>query len=334
MPEPHTDPSGANQPDPEVQISLERGIAQIWLNRPRQLNALSASMLTIIDQALDRWTGDVQVTRLELRGRGGRGFCAGGDVKALRAMVLDDWATPEQGAANVEGYFDLEYRVDQRIAEFDTPVWAELEGITMGGGLGLGLHTTRRIGAANTTLAMPEVGIGLYPDCGVAFELARMPGRTGRWLAMTGSSIDASSAHWAGLLDEVDELECHPDDSWLASNRDWIDDCFDAEDAIEVLARLEASTNPAARECAELVRTRCPASVVVALTTQVLAAKDSTVAQVLDRDRVLAPQLVLRPDFAEGVRAQLVDRDHQARWQHHRVEDVPSDLVQTMLDRS
>lgn len=310
--------------EPEVLTSVNVGVGRIELNRPKAINALSLPMLTAIHQTLREWREDEKVTSVEFSGRGLRGFCSGADVRWLRTDVLDDPALGDE-------FFAVEYPLNADIATYPKPISALMDGITMGGGMGLTLHTNRRIGTTTTQLAMPEVTIGLFPDVGATFELSRMPGETGTWMAMTGASVDASSALWAGLLDETDELATHPDDSWLATAQGWIDECFLGNDPVAIITRLEAHDHPDARAAGELIRTKAPLSVTAALELVRRAAQLPDVAAVLGVDAVLARNFIRRPDFAEGVRAQLVDKDKSPTWSHQRLEDVSVAEVQAMF---
>ncbi|MGD8215716.1 enoyl-CoA hydratase/isomerase family protein [Aestuariimicrobium sp. Y1814] len=310
---------------PEVITSVQNGIGRIELNRPRAINALTRDMLVTIQQAVDAWREDDEVTRIEITGRGERGLCSGADVRALRQQLVDG------DLAGAVEFFDIEYPLNADLATYPKPVWSVMDGITMGGGMGLTLHGTRRIGTHTTQLAMPEVGIGLFPDVGATYELSRMPGETGTWMALTGNPVDASSALWAGLLDETDELRTHPDDSWLATNRSWIDECFAGDDPVAILERLEAHDHPEVAATLQVILGRCPLSVAVALELVRRAAHQPSVADVLQIDRVLAGNFFADTEFIEGVRAQLVDKDRNPRWRHAHVGEVTRAEVLAMF---
>lgn len=298
-----------------VLAAKQAGVGELTLNRPARINALNRAMLDALTDQLAAWAADPSVDRVVVRGAGDRGFCAGADVRELRDHLLAD----DRDAAL--GFLETEYDLNQLIAEYPKPITAYLLGISMGGGLGLGMHTAHRVGEPSTRWAMPEVAIGIWPDVGVCFELARTPGRTGEYLAMTGESIDGASALWAGLLDDCPDADA--ESSALAGASSWIDECFAGVDAVEIVAALEASDAPAARAAAEVIRTRAPQAVCVALECVRRARELPDVAAVLDQDRALARALMADPtDFVEGVRAKMVDRDNQPRWRHARIEDV------------
>lgn len=298
-----------------VMAEVGAGVGELTLNRPARINALTRSMIDALADELSAWADDPAIEQVILRGAGERGFCAGADVRELRAQLLAG-----DGAA-VLGFLLAEYDLNLQIARYPKPITAHLTGISMGGGLGLGQHSSRRVGETGTRWAMPEVAIGLWPDVGVCLELSRTPGHVGEYLAMTGQTIDGASALWADLLDECPDADA--DSSSLAGAQGWIDECFAGADAVAIMAALEASDHPAAHEAAATIRTRSPLSVCVALEAVRRARLMPDVAAVLDQDRALARAMVADPDdFVEGVRARMVDRDNQPRWRHARIEDV------------
>lgn len=310
----------------EVIFETNAGLGTVMLNRPDRINALTRSMVDRLAEQLQLWASSPQISAVELRGAGERGFCAGADVRALRDAAAA--GRPDQ----VVDFLHAEYDLDQLIAQFPKPVTAHLVGIAMGGGLGLGMHNTHRIGDARTRWAMPEVAIGLWPDVGVCFELARTPGRVGEHLAMTGDAIAGADALWAGLLDECPGVSA--ESSWLAT-AGWLDECYAEPDAVGIVTALANHPDPAARAAAETIRTRSPLSVVVALAAVRRARELPDVAAVLDQDRLLGRGFMADPhDFVEGVRAKMVDRDNNPRWRHARLEDVDPAEVSALFDQS
>ncbi len=297
--------------EPEVVFEVKDGVGSILLNRPRAINALSVGMMEAISAALFDWRDDPTVGSVELRGAGERGFCSGADVRALREVVL--------AGGDFMRFFDVEYALNNVIATYPKPITAFMSGITMGGGLGLSAHASRRIVDESSRLAMPEAIIGFEPDVGILFLLARAPGELGTHLAMTGGTVGAVDAILVGLADEC-AGECPPGE--LADSRNWIDECYAGEDPAAILGRLEGHSDPRANAAASEIRARSPLSVAVALEAIRRAGRMASVAEVLAQDSVLARNMVGAPDFAEGVRAQLVDKDRSPRWQHARVEDV------------
>ena len=298
-------------PDPEVLVEVADGVGRLTLNRPRAINALTRGMCATILDALGAWAGDPAVASVELVGAGERGLCSGADVRALRQLVLDggDW----------EGFFATEYAMNAAIAHFPKPYVAQQRGITMGGGLGVSAHGSRRVAHPDSAFAMPETIIGFVPDVGILGILAHAPGELRTHLALTGATIGASDA---GVVGRSDEVAGAAAPGVLEGRRAWIDDCYAGSDAAAVLARLEAHADPDARAAAAVLRTRSPLSVCVTLEAIRRAGRLGSIDAVLAQDAQLVRTMVPAPDFSEGVRAQLVDKDRSPRWQHARVEDV------------
>lgn len=309
----------------EVKISGIDDVT-IILDRPRAINSLSGKMLEAIGEAVKG-----SPRSIDLSGAGERGYCSGADIRELRSLVLKD---PEAAG----DWLDGEYDVDAAIAEVHSGT-AHLHGISMGGGLGLALRLKRVEARDDLVLAMPETGIGLWPDVGACFELSRAPRLVGRHIAMTGAFIDAASALWAGLVDEVVDADGEPVDvdpvaCQLARDAVWIQECYDTDDPVEVCRRLADRPEPAARKTAEHIATRCPLSVAVALAAVVRAESASGLGEVLETDRALGRSFMRNSDFCEGVRAQLVDKDRNPHWSHESVADVPARQVEGMFDPS
>ncbi len=307
----------------DVLVDVHEGVGLLTLNRPARINALTRSMIEQLGGQLREWDLDWHIGRVELRGAGQRGFCAGADLRILRDALV---AGHNDEALD---FLDAEYELNELIATYPKPVTAHLVGISMGGGLGLGMHATHRVGEPGTRWAMPEVAIGLWPDVGVCFELSAAPGRVGEHLAMTGETIDGASALWAGLLDECPGVD--PGASYLAG-AGWIDECYDHQEAVDIVTALESHPHPDARSSAAVIRTRSPLSVAVALRAVRRARELPDVSAVLSQDRVLGRAFMSRPaDFVEGVRAKLVDRDFRPRWRHARLEDVTPAEVEALF---
>ncbi|WCC79575.1 enoyl-CoA hydratase/isomerase family protein [Cutibacterium equinum] len=309
----------------EVKISGSDDVT-ITLDRPRAINSLSGEMLVAIEEAVED-----SPRSIDLSGMGERGYCSGADIRELRSLALED---PDAAG----DWLNLEYDVDAAIADVHTGT-AHLHGISMGGGLGLALRLERVEAREDLVLAMPETGIGLWPDVGASFELSRAPRLVGRHLAMTGAPIDAVSALWAGLVDEVvdaagNPVNVDPETSQLACDAVWIQECYNTDDPVEVCRRLADHPEDAARQAAELIATRCPLSVGVALAAVIKAEDASGLAEVLETDRALGRSFMRDSDFCEGVRAQLVDKDRNPHWSHKSVADVPVRRVEAMFDPS
>ena len=303
----------------DVIFEVSGGVGRVTLDRPRQINALTTAMLADIGDRLVDWIDDDSVERVLLVGAGERGLCSGADVRALRAELA------ERGEPAAEVFFTIEYGVDALIAAYPKPIRAELFGITMGGGLGLSAHCAERVVRADSRLAMPETIIGLFPDVGVLYELSRAPGELGTHLALTGGSVGAADAVLIGLADRA---EGEVPASVLPGQRSWIDECYAGDDALTIVRRLEQHPDAEARDTAAVLRQRCPFGVAVSLAAIRRAATLPSVAAVLGQDLGLAVPMVLRPDFSEGVRAQVVDKDRNPTWNPARLEDVdPADVA-------
>ena len=307
----------------ELVVEVRDGVGRLRLNRPAAINALTPAMMAGIDAALDQWRDDDVVESVELTGEGDRGLCSGADVRALRAHI-------ESGGDPVP-YLAAEYAMNAAIAGFPKPYVAHMRGITMGGGLGVSAHGSRRLVYPDSRLAMPETIIGFIPDVGISWLLARAPGELGTHLALTGAVVNATDAVLVGLADDVVGLgAAGAPTSELASDREWIDACYAGDDPVQILHRLEAHPEPRARAAGELLRLRCPFTVAVALQALRRAASLPDVPSVLAQDLTLAGTVLRRPDFAEGVRAQLVDKDRTPRWHPARLEDVdPAEVAES-----
>lgn len=297
--------------EPEVLVEVTDGIGRLRLNRPRAINALTLGMIRTIAAALDDFAGDGRVRAVEITGAGERGLCAGADIRAMRELVLrGDDPMP---------FFTEEYAVNRRILTYPKPYRAIMAGVTMGGGLGLSAHGSDRVVTPSSRLAMPETQIGLFPDVLMSWHLAWMPAEVGTHLALTGSAFNAADALWLRLADRCDGLLPQ---SQLQDDHNWIAACYPGDDAAEIVGRLAEHAHPRARETAALLRTRSPLSVCVTLEAVRRARRMPTLPPLIEQELSLAEALVTGPDFAEGVRAQIVDKDRNPRWQHDRIEDV------------
>ncbi|QOR71063.1 enoyl-CoA hydratase/isomerase family protein [Ruania alkalisoli] len=334
-----------------VLVARQGALGRIRLNRPRAINALTLEMVTAMTAQLRRWAAEGSVQAVALDGAGERGLCAGGDVRAIHDGLLAGHRYGDtERAAGVDRaveFWRAEYKLDQLIAEAELPVVAFMDGVTMGGGIGLAGHASLRLVTPRTQVAMPETGIGFFPDVGALFPLSRAPGELGTYLALTGVSITGSDAIAVGLADAMIETGAWEDlcahwatgaplsvligpsrpepHSDLAAQRPWIDASFEGEDAATIESRLDARQEPEAQSAAATLRSRCPFSVAVALAAIRRAAQLPTVADVLAQDLRLGTAFMNgapAQDFIEGVRAVLVDRDQRPRWRHDSLAAV------------
>jgi len=328
----------------DVLYAREGHLGRIMLNRPRVLNVLNDQMVTSIVAQLDDWAHDEAVHAVSIQGAGDRGLCAGGDVKALRAVVMAGLAEPVQ-------FWVDEYRMNAAIADYPKPFVAFMDGIVMGGGVGISAHGSLRLATERSRMAMPETAIGFFPDVGSLFLLSRAPGGTGTHLAMTGLSVGGADAVFCGLADAVIDSQDIPAiisrlaagevleadigattmTGNLAAERDWIDSCYAGNDAAAILRALRAHASPGAQEAADVLETRAPLAVAASLQAIRRAAGMDTLAEVLEQDRVLGGAFADSPDFVEGVRALLVDRDNAPRWSHASLQEVDPAEVTLMF---
>ena len=307
----------------DIETRVQARTGRILLNRPQAINALNLAMIDDMTHVLEDWAGDDTVDEVLVEGAG-RGFCAGADVRQMRQMIL-------AGSGDPVDYLAREYRLDYLVATYPKPYTARMQGIVMGGGMGISVHGSRRVVTDTTQMAMPETNIGLWPDVGMTYRLSRVPGGLGTYMALTGSSITGDQAVQAGLADvkvgadlgDSPSVQEGPMDSPSDS---WMDDAFASDQIDEIMSRLENSDLLQAREAARTIRSRCPLSVAVTLWALRRAAS-MTLEEVFAQDLRLGAFFCRRPDFVEGVRAQLVDKDHTPHWTHSRIEDITEDEV-------
>lgn len=320
-------------PEPELLVQKRGAVGVMTLNRPAALNALTLDMVRLMDEALDAFEADNRVKSVVVRGAGGKAFCAGGDIRQLHdAGKAGDLATPLT-------FWCEEYRLNQRIKAYPKPYVAMVDGICMGGGVGVSEHGSHRIAGDRYLYAMPEVGIGFFPDVGATYFLPRLPGKVGVWLGVTGDRIKAGDAASIGLADAYVPSErheaflaalaqgVHPDAAMAAErvtlaptltaqDRAAIDVCFAGATATEILAALDAAGaagSPFAAKCAAAMRTKSPTSMAIALRQcQVGATVDF--AEAMRIEYRIVSRVARGHDFYEGVRALIIDKDNAPRW--------------------
>jgi enoyl-CoA hydratase/carnithine racemase len=344
----------------EVIAEIRGSAGLITLNRPRALNALSLDMIRDLTAALLAWRDDPRVQRVALRGMGKEGpfgaFCAGGDIRFFHQAVL-------AGDPRLEDFFTEEYTLNHLIHGYPKPYIVFMDGIVMGGGMGISAHggdTSLRIATERTRMAMPETNIGLFPDVGGGWFLARCPGRIGEYLALTGNLVIGPDALEAGLADGVlpsAELPTlwerlvddagfaalrermrhavQPGTSTLAAQRPDIDRFFGLPTVAAIVEALEVDGSAWAAETALLLRKRSPLMLHVTL-EHVRRARHMTLADDLRMERAMVRHCFhLRPGPAgetfEGIRALAVDKDHAPRWNPARIEDVTAERVQAFF---
>jgi enoyl-CoA hydratase len=314
----------------EVLTHVDGGIGFLTLNRPKAINSLTHNMVNAMSPVLDLWDRDDDITAVVIDGAGERGLCAGGDIVYLYHSARED------GGSKAMNFWHDEYLLNAQIGRFSKPYVALMDGIVMGGGVGVAGHGSIRIVTDTTKMAMPEVGIGLIPDVGGTLLLSRAPGLLGLHCALSGVNFDGADAIALGFADHfvphdaladfkkaivadgVDAaLAAHktePPPSQLLAQREWIDDCYAGETPIDIIAALRGHGAGPANDAADLIETRSPVSVSVALEAIRRAAKLETLEDVLRQEYRTSYGSVRSHDFVEGIRAQVIDKDRNPKW--------------------
>lgn len=333
--------------DSRILVRTEGSLGHLTLNRPEAINALDLGMIADITAALEAWRTDTDVDTVLIDGAGERGLCAGGDVRALYDQIVA--GRPEA----VAEFFRAEYAMNLLIATFPKPVVAFADGITMGGGIGLAGHAAIRIVTERSRLAMPETRIGFTPDVGGTLLLGRAPGRLGEYLGVTGATMTGADAVDAGFADHLvpsEHLEslrdalAHradpgspseivllfdetPEPGPLAAERGWIDEVFAAETLPEVRERLGGRSEPEAQAAAETLDALSPTGMAVTLDA-VREAREGDLRDALTAEYRRVMWFATRhPDLVEGIRAQLVDKTRDPRWQPATIAELGADAA-------
>jgi len=326
--------------DPEVLFERRGRLGVVTLNRPKAVNALTAGMAAAMLETLTAWAGDDDVAAVLVRGAGDRGLCAGGDIVAIYRDMLGG------GGDATADFWAVEYRLNLLIAEYPKPYLAFMDGLVLGGGVGISAHGSVRIVTERTRMGMPETTIGFVPDVGGTLLLSRSPGQTGTHAALTGAHLSGADAMFLGLADTfvpsgrlaelAAALETEPVDaavvrfaepappSDLAAQQEWIDACYAGGDAAEILDRLRALAGPSAGEAAgaaDTIAAKSPTAVKVTLAS-LRRVHGLTLAQVLEQEYRVGLRFLAGPDFREGIRAQVVDKDRAPRWQPASLAEV------------
>jgi enoyl-CoA hydratase len=336
----------------EILLGRKGGLAILTINRPQALNALTLDNYRRFDPALRECEADPSVHAVVVRGAGDRAFCAGGDVRAVYEAGRGISGDPDLPAV----FFREEYELIRRIHHFPKPYLAIIDGITMGGGAGISVNGAYRIGTERTLFAMPETGIGLFPDVGATRFLNRCPGHVGRYLGLTGARVNAADALYCGfathpikrdslegLLDELSRehtsvedclrrFAIDPGPAPLAMLQPAIGRCF-ARDSIEAILdalAAESAGGGADAEWAEVTRagllTKSPTSLKITL-RQLTLGRDYDLDAALALEYRLTQHLMAGHDFYEGVRAMLIDRDRNPQWRPATLAEVTENMI-------
>ncbi|MFZ0423075.1 MAG: enoyl-CoA hydratase/isomerase family protein [Xanthobacteraceae bacterium] len=333
--------------DGDIVIRREGALRRITLNRPQALNAITLDMAVTMTEALRSWAADSAVGTVLIDGAGERAFCAGGDIRAL-------YDAAKSGAPLPEKFWAIEYKLNVMIARYPKPFVAIMDGLVMGGGVGLSAHAAHRVVTDRSAVAMPEVGIGFFPDIGACYLLARAPGATGSHLALTGTRAAAADAIYCGLADvhiptarladiptalaacrsaddvqmRLAELATPPAPGRLPAAQAWIDECFSADSIEEIVDRLQNSPAADAATALATMRKASPTSLKITLRDLRDAAQFNRVEDCFRQDYRIALACVAEHDFIEGIRAAVVDKDRNPVWRPDKLEAVTPGLVE------
>ncbi|MES2290911.1 MAG: enoyl-CoA hydratase/isomerase family protein [Pseudomonadota bacterium] len=326
----------------EVLIEHAGRVGRIRLNRPKAIHALNTAMCRAILDALDEFEADEEVVAVLFDHAEGRGFCAGGDIRMLAESGKGDGREARE-------FFHAEYRMNHRLFTYSKPTIAFMDGIVMGGGVGIALPCTYRVATENTRFAMPETGIGLFPDVGGGWFLSRLPGQVGKFLALTGARLDGAECLALGLathyisqdavpeaknaiLDSVnfaevlDRFSTESPPARILENRDNIDRLFVGENVAAIMAALEADGGDWALKELATLRTKSPLSMTVSMRLLREGATMPDFAAEMTQEYAIGARVVHSHDFIEGVRALIVDKDNAPKWQPE-VSDAEVDAI-------
>jgi enoyl-CoA hydratase len=332
----------------EILTLVDGKAGRIRLNRPQAIHALTKSMCSAMIAALVEWRGNPDLGAVMIDHAQGRGFCAGGDIRMLAESGAGD-------GREARAFFHEEYRLNHLLFTYVKPTIAFMDGITMGGGVGISQPCRYRVATENTRFAMPETAIGLFPDVGGGWYLSRLPGRVGQFLALTGARLDGAECHYLGLATHyvpqealegvkaeiaespeqveaaLDRASAAPPPARIAANRERIDRLFASDRYEDILAALEADGSDWARAELETLSCKSPQACKVSLRLLADGAKMRDFADEMRQEYGVAAHVVQRHDFVEGVRALLVDKDNNPRWEPDAPERVTDHMIDTIF---
>jgi enoyl-CoA hydratase len=332
--------------DGEVVVRALGALRRLTLNRPQALNALTHDMALTLTAFLRSWSDDPEVGAVLIDGAGERAFCAGGDLRALYDAAKSGNPLPAQ-------FWATEYKLNVLIARYPKPVIAVMDGLVMGGGVGISAHASHRVVTERSVVAMPEVGIGFFPDVGASFLLARAPGQVGTHLALTGDRIGPADAIFCGFADAhipaarrpeipstlsncrsrrdveqaIAKLQAQVTPGVLSKAREWIDANYSPDRVEDIVDGLRHCDTDAARRALELIEKASPTSLKVTLKNLRDAAGFTRVEQCFQQDYRIALACIAGHDFIEGIRATIVDKDRKPAWRPDNLADVTPDIV-------
>jgi len=335
--------------EPDLIARREGFAGIIRLNRPKTINAVTLDMFRDIDKALGTFEADPSVSVVVLEGSGERGLCAGGDIRAL-------YKSSQMNGDLGKVLWREEYVLNARIKKFPKPYVAFMDGIVMGGGVGLSAHASHRVVTERTTLAMPEVGLGFFPDVGGTWLLSHAPGEIGTYFGLTGQTMNGPDAVYAGFADAVvpssrlaglrdvltkarpgstaseiraliDGFATGETAGPVAAMRATIDRWFSYDRMQDIIAALTRDRSKLAQSTLKTLGEKSPRGMVVALKLLRLARQSSSLEECLVREYRAALEVFRSDDFREGVRAAVIDKDRNPKWSPPRIEDVTPDMI-------
>jgi enoyl-CoA hydratase len=335
--------------EPDLIVRREGGAGVIRLNRPKTINAMTLEMSEGVDRALDQFAADPGVALILLEGAGERGLCAGGDIRGL-------WESSKAGGDLGKRFWSQEYVMNARIAKYPKPYVAYMDGLVMGGGVGLSAHSSHRVVTERTKLAMPEVGLGFFPDVGGTWLLSHSPGEIGTYFGLTGQTMNGPdavysgfadavipSAKWPALRDDLTKVRpgTHPDEvrtlmdgfgtgetaGPVAAKQASIDAWFAHDRMQDIIAALKQDGSELAQSTLKTLGEKSPRGMVVTLKLLRLARSARSLEECLVREYRAALEVFRSDDFREGVRAAVIDKDRNPKWSPPRIEDVTSEMV-------
>jgi enoyl-CoA hydratase len=323
----------------------------IRLNRPKAINSVTLPMVHAMRPALHAFAGDPAIHLVILTGEGERGLCAGGDVRVIHDLG-------KAGDADVSRFWRDEFPLNYAISHYPKPYVALMDGIVMGGGVGLSAHGQFRIVTERTRLAMPETGIGYFPDVGATWLLPKAPGECGTWLGLTGNSVGAADAIHAGLADKhvqsgqlkdlvqalskatsaddvavtIEQFSTEPEAGFLAANQRLIDEAFGFDRVEQIWSALERHDEPFAQDTLATMHKRSPTSLKLTLKLLRLGRESSGLVECLEREFRAGVEILKQHDFYEGVRAALVDKDRNPVWKPAELHEVSDSDIDHYLN--
>ncbi len=334
--------------EPDVLTRIDGRIGHITLNRPKALHALNRAMCEVMTQALLAWRDDSSVASVLIDHSGERGFCAGGDIRMIAESGAGD-------GAEARAFFETEYRLNHLLFDYPKPVTAIVDGIVMGGGVGISEPAEVSIATERTTYAMPETGIGLFPDVGGGWFLPRLPGFTGTWIALTGARLKAADTVFLGIhshylpsdaleafrsilavdpehpADIADGLEDDPGEAPVEAHLEAIDRLFGHDTVEAIFAALEADGSDWALAQLATLKTKSPQSLKVTLRQLRTGGELETFAENMAMEYRLGGRVISSHDFQEGVRAVVVDKDGTPSWSPATLDGVSDAEVEALF---